>query len=342
MRGKPIGQAQEAIERPLESKAVPTLNTDAPKTADSSFSFPPVTIVRNQPHIVTSTKTTSSKLIKLKSEIFCILYSFPEKALKWPELDAASENLIQSAGDSAFNNVLSVSASVQAVARENGQVVDINKMAEKASRKARRRLRRKLAVEIFTKAVQSAASPSELLNQVIVLETAIPATLMYVYNRGGLPVTASTAAEVGWRLFSLDRSIAYDEINGIEHAAVSCAVKLRVCYSPRCHLSGNCTRYLSHSGKCALGAASFSRLPDQYQIAPPNESYGLSSSVTHSSTQEIHRKVTVPPPVIKAHPRVVEEYLPRLASYLSKEGIDIENINPWVPPSSDITNSQWI
>lgn len=331
-------------ERDLQSKLVATgVSVDGGSKVDNTFSFPSVAPARSQSHIVTSTKTTSTKLIKLKSELFNILYSFPEKALKWPELDSTAENSIHAAGEAAYNNVMSASTSIQAVARESGQAVDIHKMAEKASRKARRRLRRKLAVEAFTKAVQTAVAPSDLLTQIIVLETAIPSALTYVCNRSVLPLIASTAADVAWRLYALDRSICYDEIQGIEHAAAVCPVKLRVCYSLRCHQSGNCSRYLGHGGKCTLGATSFSRLPDQFQIAPPSEALGMQSSTATHVAMDSTRKIIAPSQQpVRSQTRIVEESLPRLSSYINKDGVDIENITPWLPPHSEVLSAQWI
>lgn len=104
MRGKPVS------ENGKDEKMVNTqVNQNPPdsvaKGIDAAFSFSAVPPYRNQTQLISSTKTTTSKMTKLKSELFSILYTFPEKALKWPELDAASEQLIQSAGETAANNV---------------------------------------------------------------------------------------------------------------------------------------------------------------------------------------------------------------------------------------------
>jgi hypothetical protein len=239
--------------------------------------------------------------------------------------------------------VLSSSAQIIKVAQENGQVVDVNRMAEKASRKARRRLRRKLAVENFTKAVQSAVSPAELMTQVLVLESSIPPPLLYVCNNLSLPSLANTSADVALRIFSIDRLIAYDEIGYLENAAMSSPVKLRVCFSLRCHLNGLCSRYLGHGGKCSPTATSFSRLPDHFQITPPNENphSGVSGSTHHDSQRKPMNTSTVQTKVVSSY-KAPEEFLPKLSSYANKEGIDIETITPWVPLSTEITTSLWI
>jgi hypothetical protein len=342
---------------PLYNASLPSYHDDpqqgsssvaagAKTSSDNNYSFPSGVTPRNQGHIVTSTKLTSSKLIHLKSELFNILYSFPEKALKWPELDISMESQITSAGESAFNNVMSASSSILAVAQENGQVLDIGRMAEKASRKARRRLRRKLAIDQFTKSVQSASSPQDLLTQIILLENAIPPALTFIVNKAALPSVAATSAEVAVRLFVLDRAISYNSIIAIENAAMVCIFKLRVCFSQRCHISGNCTRFLGHGGKCSLGASSFSRLPDHLQIAPPSENYyPQPTAPVYQPSDYIRRQQQTQQTALsqyKSQQRIVEEYLPKLSSYLGKEGIDIEAINPWIPIASEITSSQWI
>lgn len=336
----------EVAEAPIKPIVTTESDKSGQRTApvDSNAVFPAVVQPRLQHHLVSSTKTTSSKLVKLKAEIFSILFAFPEKALKWPELDADSEAMILAAGESAYNNVLSASGSILSVAQDSGQVVDINKMAEKASRKARRRLRRKLALDIFTKAVQSSITPNEILTQVMILESAIPQPLTVVSRRIGLPTVAHTSAEVALRLFALDRSISYDEIHFVENAANAAPAKLRVCFSLRCHLSGSCSRYLGHSGKCTFGAASFSRLPDQFQIAPPNENATQNTSTLHpiSGHTDSRTKYASSTPSHRPPARPVEDYLPRLASFLDKEGMDIETVNPWIPSPTDITMSQWI
>jgi hypothetical protein len=225
------------------------------------------------------------------------------------------------------------------VAQENGQTVDIARMAEKASRKARRRLRRKLAIESFTKAVQIAVTPNELLSQVLLLENSIPPSLLLVSNRRSILTAAETSSEVGLRLYALDRSIAYQEIHGLENASQIAPVKLRVCFALRCHLSPQCTRFLGHGGKCTLTAATFSRLPDQFQFAPPNES---SSAVLLPSHTENSRKLSSNQVQVRTLPKQSEEFFPKLATFSDKDGVDIETITPWVPLSNEIGISQWI
>lgn len=106
MRGKPVTDIGKE-ERKTETSGA-TNQIDVPKPVDAAFSFVALPPFRNQAHLVSSTKTTTSKMMKIKSELFSLLYSFPEKALKWPELDATSEQLIQSAGETAANNVFIV------------------------------------------------------------------------------------------------------------------------------------------------------------------------------------------------------------------------------------------
>jgi hypothetical protein len=327
------------------SQHIPSLDSAVPARNASqeaaNYAFPANVQPRNQPHITVSTVTTTAKLIKLKAELLNILYSFPEKALKWPELDQESESLIQSAGEAAANNVLAATA--QIISAAQGQPVDIKRMAEKASKKARRRLRRKLALEQFTRGVTSAISPADLLKQVILLENSVPPYLSFFSLRASLPTEASTAADVALRLYSLDRMIAYDEITCIENAAAVSTHKLRLQFCPRCYLNPSCVRQLGHSARCSPGSAVVSRLPDHFQLSPPGE--GLvapSQSVGRDNLNEAKRSAaatTLPRPPQQRH---VEEILPRLSSFFGKDGIDIEVIQPYIPNTQEVPVSQWL
>lgn len=352
-RNKPIESADDDkfskkskisgnIEEQQTEKLLSTSNTattQAAVTKNENFSFPSVIQPKSQHHIMTSTKTVPAKLVKLKGELLNMLFAFPEKALKWAELDPASETMIQATGEAAANNVY------QSLCNKPDSNVDVDRLAEKASRKARRRLRRKLAVDIFLKSVQTATSPAELLVQVAVLEDAIPSMLTFIHNKASLPNNASTIAELALRLFVIDRSIAYHEIQSLENATYISPHKLRFHLSPRCHANGVCQRFLGHTGKCMTGPPSLSRLPDQFQLAPPQDSFSQQSSNTrefnHGPQPSTDRR-PAPANLVKVAPKPVVDILPKLASYLEKEGIDIEVIQPYIPSFQEVSQAQWL
>jgi hypothetical protein len=307
---------------------------------NENYCFPSVVQPKIQHHIVTSNKTSCAKLVKLKGELLNILFSFPEKALKWAELDAASESMIQATGEAAANNVY------QSFSGRQDPNVDVERLADKASRKARRRLRRKLALDLFLKSVQLAVSPAELLAQTVILEDAIPSNLTFLHTKSALPDKASTCAELALRIYVLDRSIAYHEIQALENASLMAPFKLRVYLSPRCHANGVCQRFFGHTGKCVPGAPSLSRLPDHYQLAPPQDSFSQQSTSRDHSNSAIPTVERRPPmlnsTVLKATPKPIADILPKLSSFAEKEGLDIENIQPYIPSFQEISNAQWL
>ena len=328
---------------------VPTAQSSSMRPADAqNYTFPsPPAFPKPQNHIVTSSKTASAKLIKLKGELFSILFAFPEKALKWPELDPVKENMVKEAGEAAVKGIYDAN-------KDSGiSEVELEKIADKASRKARRRLRRKLAVDQFSVSVQQAVTPQELLNQVLVLEFAVPKFLQFSHNKRSLPVYAYTSSDVALRLFVLDRIIAYNEIVGLENAALFSPYKLRSQFAPRCCASAACSRILGHPGKCTQGPPVMSRLPDHFQLAPSTDPFSKNPVVSATSAHNglpatlpaIHRPplaVTVgsrPPP---PPPRSYEELLPSLTSIAEKPNVDIEFISPFFPNNLELVDSQWV
>lgn len=350
-RNKPVENSEEA--KAWQKKLKPNANDEeeAKKGViiatnpqlngkNENFCFPSVVQPKVQHHIVTSNKTASAKLVKLKGELLNILFAFPEKALKWAELDTASESMILATGEAASNNVY------QSFSGRQDPNVDVERLADKASRKARRRLRRKLALDLFLKSVQLAISPAELLAQTIILEDAIPSTLTFMHTKSALPDKASTCAELAVRLYVLDRSIAYHEIQALENATLMAPFKLRVYLSPRCHANGVCQRFFGHTGKCVPGPPSVSRLPDHFQLAPPQDSFSQQATSRDHSNTNIPIAERRPPmsnsSVIKSTPKPIADILPKLSSFTEKEGLDIENIQPYIPSFQEISNAQWL
>lgn len=319
------------------------------------------------PPIVTSTKTTSAKLVKLKGELFNILYAFPEKALKWPHLDEESEISVTRAGEEAAQALIEAHQSLPTPPNE----ADLARAAEKASRKAKRRLRRKLAIEKFGVSVQTAITPQELMQQVLILESAVPITLTFKHTKEALPQSAVTVADVAQRIFVLDRSIAYDAIVNVENATLFCPFRLRTQFAPRCHAHGFCIRYMGHMGKCSTGANHTSRLPDQFLLAPPTDPFssqrggvvnnaykeystaaaglnapGANGGIVNAAMRSAYGRETNGRPstssssLYNAAPR--PEMLPRLAALAEKLLPDIEKEQGYLPMNNEITASLWI
>ena len=336
----------QAIVNQATAHSAPVVNIPASiptgSKADQNFSFPGVpAFSKAQPPVVTSTITASAKLIKLKGELISVLYAFPEKALRWPDLDEQSEKMIREAGDVAVRNVYSM-----AERYTNYTQADLERQADRASRKARRRLRRKLAMELFLVAIQKASTPQEIMNQIIILESAIPKVITFQFNEDAVSNVANTVADVAVRLYILDRVIAYNELHGIENAASLTPFKLRTQFTCRCYANAQCVRFMGHIGKCISAAGAASRFPDHFFLAPPEDSFSQQASAEFGYQRPLttihvdsNRRPVAPAPVARP---VREEILPSLAFYMDKTNIDIENITPYVPNQMEVSETQWV
>lgn len=328
----------------------------------SYYAFPPMHLskgnVASLPQIVTSVKLASAKLVKLKGELFNIMYSFPEKALKWPVLDEASEELIAKAGDDAAKSTIAHQRQLPNPPSEE----DIARLADKNARKIKRRMRRKMAIEQFALTVQSATTAQDLLKQVLLLEAAVPVSLTFVMSqKAALPVTAATVSEVAQRLYAFDRSIAYDAISNIDAAILNCPFRLRTNFVPKCHVHAFCFRYMGHTGKCQTATQNvlLSRLPDQFQLAPPNDpfsnqrnntyrefNYSAGNAQNNPNAANTVQRPTYQRPMTMTNnshqlaPRV--EVMPHLSQLVEKLNPDIEKEQGYIPVNSEITASIWL
>ncbi len=148
--------------------------------------------------------------------------------------------------------------------------MNLERLADKAARKAKRRLKRKLAIERFMNNILNAATPQQLLDEVLVFESAVPANLLFVYNQQILHRTTDCLSAVAQRIYVLDRALRYDEMKGAEMQSSACTYKLRTQFAPRCFLSASCTRFMCHGGKCSNFTDQASRVPDLFdQNAAP-------------------------------------------------------------------------
>jgi hypothetical protein len=241
-----------------------------------------------------------------------------------------------------------------------GTVVDlsekqVNKLADKSVRKAKRRLRRKLALNRYVSSVVAANTAEELYDCVVALENMIPSAFVLVCeNKKQLPNRGSSGARravttstVALRLYALDRSLCYDELKGAELAAAGCAHKLRYIYTPKCMQTPNCTRELCHSGKCSQITEQASRM-----IEPVDRvigSYG--SSTTAQAIAAMQARAAAQRAAGGAYGgyggygvgfgRFRQDDEP-LSKYLKTAEsvprmLDVELINPYLPPMNEIT-----
>jgi hypothetical protein len=332
------------------------------------------------PPIVTSNPVVSARMLKLKAELLNMFYLMPEKALRLPELDEAAEKAIADVGNEAANSIraglIKISGANKAASsggegqEGDGQgqpktnidlsAANVERLADKAARKAKRRLRRKLSMEKFLKDVQDATTPQQLLHMVMSLESALPAVLMYKYNKDQLPVTADTLAGAALRLYALDRVIAYDEIKGVENNAVQCPYRLRMQFYPRCVIMGSCNRFIGHTGKCSnVTDAAASRLPEFQDIAgltrigqtpyqptayrPSMAPTGSNMSATQQQMLANQRRLQYMQQMAALKPKdedlPLEEILKRLRAV--RKELDIEIIAPYMP-AKDITAMDWV
>lgn len=363
-------------------------------TTNPNFAFGPVPTgltalsrTANQP-ITTSTKcplplspNASAKLIKLKGELFNLLYIFPEKALEWGTLNEEDERTVDQAGEAAAKQAETLhtphlNSDPPLLTQE-----EFNKLVEKARRKAKRRLKRALARDRFVQAVQTAVTPNDLMRMIVTLQRSIPAALTHRhdYDRLNSFETALTVSDCALRLFILDRSIAYDAIQGLETASQHAPWRLRCQFAPRCHANGVCIRYMGHGNKCVPGSTNFSRLPDMHQLAPLGDSFctqtklglthhhhpsggsggGAGSSAAagagnaagshalhnnYNNSSSYNGRPTsgyVRPVTSYSRPEPVVQLRP-LALILERPNPDIEAVQGYVPTALEITNTVWI
>ncbi len=237
---------------------------------------------------------------------------------------------------------------------------NVDRLADKAARKAKRRLRRKLSMEKFIKDIQDATTPQQLLEVTIILEGAIPQGTMYKYNRACLPMDAVTLATLARRVFALDRAIAYDEIKGVEHNVNTVPVRLRYQFYPRCFMSASCSKFCGHPGKCISINDNGSRIPDfqdvqfnrtpglqPYQYQAPANRPGYGSNTNNMAAQIAlanQRKAAYMQQLAAMRPKdedlPLEEIINKLLQV--RKELDIENITPYCPPATAVTEFEWI
>ncbi len=347
---------------------------------------------KHQPFITLCTAVCNAKLVKVKAEMFNIMYMFPEKILRFPDSNEEDIAEIEAAGKAAAQSVFAGAAKLKesgatsgtlaaigggdasdhedggkpaaAVAAPsiNGVAIDLSdenvaRLAEKATKKAKRRLRRKLAFNRFVKSVESATTAEELMQCVKLLENAISPVLMFAHNRECLPARGTTVAAVAIRVFTLDRAICYDELKGAELAAANCDVRLRTQFTPKCMQSVNCTRALCHAGKCTSMPEQPSRMPELIDrpLIPGVAGGSMNALANYQARMAMHRGNNAMgyygigggynnpyrnTAGFRSEDEPLAEFLKRMK--LEKREIDIELVQPYVPPLAEVSDIQFV
>jgi len=315
----------------------------------------------------------------LKAELFSLYYILPEKQMKWPEPEGESLAAIEAAGAAAAFAILSGTAPVkpskddddgEKEGEEGGdKSANLEKAAEKASRKTKRRMKRKMAIEKFVNNVLNAQTPQQLMDEVVVFENAIPSQHVFAYNK---PTpsnnTAYSLSAVATRLYTIDRSLRYDDLKGAEMQSVMCAYKLRTQFAMRCFLSASCTRFMCHGGKCSNFVDTASRIPDMLEAGMPSNMIAAGRPVMQFPAQDrINRYPGLGAGGFVGHnllqaghmngaggmnafrrPDSFNKYKDDEYEFVEparkpeRVQIDIENIQPYIPAAHEISQSEWI
>lgn len=266
---------------------------------------------------------------------------------------------------------------------------NIQRLAEKAAEKARRNLSRQFGLERFIRDVQQATSPRQLLLLAGLLEDAIPAEYLFAYNKsgsdhlpmlpsslsdnsasnaatGGVPVTIAEAAK---KIYTLDRSICYDELkgdDGFDSAACACPYRMRTQFVPRCILNPRCKNFLCHNSRCVylFDTQNASRVPDGHDmfvaqaVAPPAATAAAAAPPGMQFPAGAPRPAGVPYPSQHHQQQMQQqqqyqfqyqyqrndlslaEVIKRMVS--EKREIDIEAVVPYLPGNFEITTFEWV
>lgn len=344
----------------------PGNNGSAPVLGEQ-LNYVPSVPVKEQIPLTVSTNVTSARLIKLKAELINILCILPEKSLLWPELSEEEKDEIEKAGLESANSTFQLNqealkddydavkaavlerisdAAKKDSAGENppeDEPISSNihplfdtvlKQVEKAVKKTTRRMRRKLSMDKFLVAVQSAESPNELLEQVKALENIIPIEYLFDHDTGNLPTHATTCADVAIRLYTLDRSISFHDIKGVEEAAAVCPYKVRTEFCARCYATSNCFGFIGHATKCTTRIDAESRYPN---LRDPVKTHPFSNNVV-----DIKARYNFTPSSQYAPQVPYKKPLQPLSSFEVKRNgmtaygeVDIELVLPYVPTAHE-------
>jgi hypothetical protein len=250
---------------------------------------------------------------------------------------------------------------------------NVEVLAEKAAEKARQKLSHHLSMQRFIRDVQQAMKPQQLLQLASQLEEAIPVEYLFYYNKAEVSMTDSnsssnisdaviTVAEVASKIFTIDRSICYDELRGEESpesALSSCPYRLRTQFTPRCVVNSRCKKFLCHSNRCVHlnDAQNSSRVPDGHDVfisqsmptsvssqAPGQGAVRSNAPYSSSQQQQPHQQQMYQyqqqQQQYQRNDLSLREVIKRMK--IDKRDIDIEITMPYIPGNFEITTSEWV
>lgn len=127
--------------------------------------------------------------------------------------------------------------------------------AEKTARKLERRAKRRLQIEKTIDLIHSAQSPQEFLSCIVYVEESIPDKFKINFHKYALPYEAISCAAVAVRLYTLDRSIRYFDMNTVLERQIDTSkstlpFRPRWQTQPRCMAHPLCCGPLWHPHKC--------------------------------------------------------------------------------------------
>lgn len=224
----------------------------APPVVIPGTSLPNAQIPLTSRHIITSNVILSARFLKLKAELLSIFFIFPHKQLKWAEVFPQGTVNESGSGIGDSTNVTTTTSADELLQPANDSSRD---------RKAKRKEHRRMVSENYVSRILNADTASELGECLELLRDLIPSKFLLSYNRDHLlpRITLDgdsdgskkyTLAEVGLKLYTLDRAIRYDEMEKIESIISKLPQRPRINFAPRCMISPQCKLPLLHAGKC--------------------------------------------------------------------------------------------
>jgi hypothetical protein len=245
--------------------------------------------------------------------------------------------------------------------------------------KAQREERRRKARDRLLPRVQEAQDASDMMDILLFVESIIPATALLGFDQRKLPCKAQTLAEVAVRLYTLDRSLRYDDFKGMPACLVGeeKPFRPRTNFAPRCLRSPLCVRHLGHEGTCQISRDPKCRIPplDDSKVLvatspvpppgppppplpPPLQTQPQNVAAVQSKTLPVKTAVAAPAPKPQPPKRDREMELHVMAERAAKArrialmnlGMNmpgkplerfVEKLQGYIPSPQEITTHEW-
>jgi len=254
-----------------------------------------------------------------------------------------------------------------------GEIVE----TEKEVRKRNRREKRRRSQENMMTRIQQAESPQHILECLIAIENAIPLTYTLEYNKLSMPTKAATSASVAIRLYSLDRSLRYEDIPYMENLGTSvhskASSRAKTNFFTRCMLSPVCSGYIGHQGKCNTSFEFTTRCPEVNDSVVQTYNFAAAmAAMSRPSAGGVTDNTAVVRPGLgqgyqqqqqqfgrssssssssfggrnfkngRSYGEEESEFLYERLSKKEKLEIDVDFVMPFIPRSDQITEYEWI